>query len=223
MKRLHQIKTSGTLSDNTYNILKDAIINLNLKPGGVLIVEDISEQLGVSRTPIRTALNKLMSDGLVETIPGKGTFVTQLSEQHVNDIMDIRTLLECYSVQKAAERRTEEDLEMLKEIVMKQDIVVKAYQNKNNHFLDSDYDLHLAIAEISQNPFLVNQLKVLMDNFRRYLNASTPKEISVEALAEHKEILSYIENKDVDSAREYMISHMDNVRRRVSSLIKNTI
>lgn len=223
MKKLQQIKSSGTLSDHTYNVLKEAIIRLEIKPGSALVVEEVSEQLGVSRTPIRTALNKLMSDGLVETIPGKGTYVTRLSEQHVNDVMDIRTLLECYSIRKAAEKRSDDDLEMLRDIVMKQDIVVQTYQHKNDHFLDSDYDFHLAIAEISQNPFLVNQLKILMDNFRRYLNASTPPEISQQAYIEHSEILNYIAKQDVVEAEKYMLNHLNNVRRRVSELIKHEI
>lgn len=220
MKKLSQIKSSGTLSDNTYNILKDAIISLDLKPGGMLIVEEISEQLGVSRTPIRTALNRLMGDGLVETIPGKGTFVTQLSEKQANDIMDIRMLLESYTIEIAASKRTTEDLENLEDIIMKQDILLRSYKNKKNDFLNYDYDLHLAIAEISRNTFLVNQMKVLMDNLRRYLNASTPEKTSLEALDEHRSLVEYISNEDVKGAKEYMVNHLNNVRRRVTGSIK---
>lgn len=223
MKKLQQIKSSGTLSDHTYNVLKEAIISLELKPGSALVVEEVSEQLGVSRTPIRTALNRLMADGLVETIPGKGTYVTALSEQHVNDVMDIRILLECYSIRKAAEIRSPGDLDVLREIIMKQEFIVQTYHDKNDHFLNSDYDFHLAIADITRNPFVVNQFKILMDNFRRYLNASTPPEISEQALAEHRVILGYISKQDVQNAEKYMLEHLNNVRRRVSELIKHTI
>ena len=219
MLQLPQIKTAGTLTDKTYEIIKKAIIELELKPGKLITVEDISELLGVSRTPIRAALNNLMNDGLVEMVPGKGTFVKNLSQKEVTDLLDVRELLECYSVKLAAEMSNDEDLKQLEYILHRAELSYKGKYKNYQEFLTFDKEFHIAIAKISKNSFLEKQLIQLLDNSRRYLNATTVENIVLYALEEHRALFEQIKKKDKDNAMKYMKEHISNIKERTINYI----
>ncbi len=215
MLQLPQIKTTGTLSEKTYEILKKAIIQLELKPGELITVENISEQLGVSRTPIRTALNRLINDGLIEMIPGKGTFVKSLSQKEATDLLNVRELLECYSVKLAAELRTEDDLKQLEYILNKAELTCKRKNKNNQEFLTLDSEFHETIARISSNSYLEKQLSMIVDNCRRYLNATTFEKTIPDVLVEHKELYEQIKKQDILLSEACMKKHITNIKDRM--------
>lgn len=216
--QLPQIKTTGTLSDKTYEILKNAIIILDLKPGELITVEGISEQLGVSRTPIRTALNRLINDGLVEMIPGKGTFVKKLSQKEAMDLLNIRELLECYSAKLAALSRTDEDLKELEQTMNKTEFAFRS-DYSSHEILEFDTKFHSTIAKISGNSYLQRQLIVMLDNCRRYLNASTFQFMSEEVIVEHRELFEQIKNQDAEKAEMCVKKHIKNIKNRMIDYI----
>lgn len=215
MIQLPQIKTAGTLSERTYDIIKSAIIGLYLKPGELITVEDISEQLGVSRTPIRTALNRLIEEGLVEIITGKGTFVTCLTEKQAIDMLSVRELLECYSIQSATILRTDEDLDDLEYLLTKQELLMKGKRISQQDFLTYDSEFHNLISKISKNEYLEKQLCNMYSNSMRYLIASTVENISLIAMDEHRELYEQIKNQDSEKAKLYMQKHMRNIKERI--------
>lgn len=218
MVQLTQINTNGTLTEKTYEVLKKDIIELKLKPGKLLVVEEISEKLGVSRTPIKAALNSLMNDGLIEMIQGKGVLVKALTRKEAADILNVRELLECYSVKLAAELSTDDDIKELEYMVYKSEF---AYRVKNYHdFLTIDSEFHYIVARISNNPFLLKQITQILDNSMRYLNATTDEIITPYALEEHRAIIEQIKNKDIYKSEEYMQKHISNVKDRVIEYIK---
>ncbi|OZV13909.1 hypothetical protein CIW83_00250 [Tissierella sp. P1] len=215
MRQLPQIKSKGTLAERTYDILKNAIVELELKPGELITEEDISEQLGVSRTPIRSALNRLLHEELIEMIPGKGTFVAQLTKKQIDDLLSIRELLESLSIQLAATLRTQEDLEKIEYILYKQEQSFTGQFKSQQDFLTFDSEFHCLIAEISQNKYLEKQLLQILNNCRRYLNATTIDIIMPDVLKEHKELYEQIKNQDVEKAKLCMQKHIDNIRTRM--------
>ena len=215
MIRLPQIKATGTLSERTYDIIKSAIIGLYLEPGELITVGDISEQLGISRTPIRTALNRLIEEDLVEIIPGKGTFVTCLTEKQANAILDVRELFECYSIQLATELRTDEDLDNLEYMLKKQELASKGERKNQQDFLTNDLEFHSAIAKISKNGYLEKQLLQMHVNSMRYLIASTVENIISLALEEHRELYEQIKNRDSEKAKQCMQKHLWNIKERI--------
>lgn len=218
MLHAKQTKITGTLSDKTYEILKNAIIILDLKPGELITVEEISEQLGVSRTPIRTALNRLIGDGLVEMIPGKGTFVNRLSQKQAIDLLNVRELLESYSVKLAAELRTDEDLKEL-EYMMNRTEFAFSRDFSINEALSFDSEFHIAIAKISGNSYLEKQLVNLLENSRRYLNATTFQNMSSHVIAEHRELFEQIKNQDASKAEICIKKHIVNIKNRMINYI----
>jgi DNA-binding GntR family transcriptional regulator len=218
MVQLYNIKTTGSLTERAYETLKTSILDLDLKPGELIDVEDISAQLEISRTPIRTALNKLMEEELVEMIPGKGTFVTRLTEKQVIDLFNVRELLECYSVRLATELRSEVDLENLQYILNKQELTFNI-RNGHKEFLMYDAEFHSLISKISNNTYLEKQLSLMHVNCMRYLNASSQDKVHKAALEEHKELFEQIRNKNVDKAILSMRKHIDKMKLRINDYI----
>ncbi|WP_026895306.1 GntR family transcriptional regulator [Clostridiisalibacter paucivorans] len=218
MKQLPKIKVKGTLTERTFEILKDAIINLELKPGELIKEEEISKQIGVSRTPIRAAFNRLVYEGLLKIVPGKGTFVAELTEKQVEDLLSVRELLEGLSIELAATLRTEEDLKNMRYILHRQEEALTGEFKSKKVFLDIDSELHNYIAGISQNEYLQKQLSSILMNSRRFLNATTADTFFLEVIREHKELYKYIENQNTEKAKEHMQNHIHNIKMR---MIKN--
>lgn len=85
------------LTEQTYRLLKDKILKYELQPGAKVSVSEIAAALGVSRTPVMDALKRLASDGLVEIMARRGTFVADLTAQDVAEIFEMRLMIECYA------------------------------------------------------------------------------------------------------------------------------
>jgi len=215
MNKLPKIKSKGTLTERTFEILKDAIVNLELKPGQLIKEEEISEQIGVSRTPIRAAFNRLVYEGLLVIVPGKGTFVAELTEKQVEDLLIVRKLLEGLSIELAATLRTEEDLKNIRYLLHKQEEALRGEFKSKRAFLDIDSELHNYIASISKNEYLQKQLSIIIMNSRRFLNATTEDTFFLEVIEEHKELYKYIEDQKPEKAKEYMQKHIDNIKIRM--------
>lgn len=219
MIQLPKIKTTGSLTEIAYETLKSAILNLDLKPGELVDVEKISKQLEISRTPIRTALNKLMEEELVEMITGRETYVTRLTEQEALDLFNVRELLECYSVRLATELRTNEDLENMLYILNKQELTFKNMRNGYKEFLIYDFEFHDLIARICNNSYLIKLLSLMHTNGMRYLNAASQEKVHIAAFEEHKEIYESIKNENVDKAILCMKKHIDRIKLRINEYL----
>ncbi len=105
------------MTDWVWEELRDAIIELRLRPGEPLREVALAEQLGVSKTPLREAFARLEQEGLVETTSFKGAVVTGYSEIDLEEIYELRALLEGAAARAAAERSKDETLEALRDVV----------------------------------------------------------------------------------------------------------
>src|SRR5690606_32682147 len=99
---LSKLDTSN-LWDQTYSLLKESIIRREFAPNQKLMIPELAETLGISRTPIRDALTRLEMDGLVRSVPKVGTFVTPITSGDVRDIIETRIILEQWAVDKFIE------------------------------------------------------------------------------------------------------------------------
>jgi len=107
------IAESPTLREQTVVTLREALLNEVFRPGDKLVERKLAEQTGVSRTSIREALSQLESEGLVTRIPGKGMFVTHLSEQEIRQIYEARAILESAMARLFVERASQEQMDEL--------------------------------------------------------------------------------------------------------------
>lgn len=145
-------------NSSLYDELKKRIVLLDYEPGQVLREKELIEEFGVSRTPVREALIRLETDGLVRILPNLGTIVSEVSFQQLKDVIEVRSHLILLSGQLAAARITKQELEELHGLIeqMKQETDPKL-------LMDLDTRAHDLINQASKNEMLVNMLCQLRD------------------------------------------------------------
>ncbi len=205
--------TRPNLSDEAYNILANRIINRKL-PAGVKLIEDqLAEDLGISRTPIREALNRLAQDGLIELVPRKGAQVSRLKAKDVEEIYELRKLLEGFAAEKATALIKKEELSEIKELVEKSE---SSSERRLEYFLKVDLKLHNLIISRCGNSRLIKILKSLHNfvNSFRILDAQYDRRIK-QAHKEHKTILKALLKKDARLARLLIEQHIENAKKNI--------
>ncbi len=215
------------LTEQTYQVLKTRILRRELQPGEKIAVEEIASRLGVSRSPVVAALQQLANDGLVEIIPQRGTFVTELTTRDVADLFDIRLMIEEYAARLVigkgyAHRFLERTRDVM--VAMEQATAGEEYTDYEA-FINRDHDLHLTLIELTGNQHLVrmyNDLNVHIHVARaHYLNSV---ENAREARTEHEAIIRAFERSsatgNADDAVAAIRSHVLNVRERLLRILE---
>lgn len=154
----------GTLlPEKIYNHLRTKLLAGELPPGARLDYKKISVEMGVSTTPVREAMGKLASEGLVDLIPRAGAIVRKLGAQEAVQLYGVREAIETYAATKAAEKISEARLAQLQELLAKmRALITRSFSNKNqlmtgenlSEFLQSDLAFHMTIIEAAGNPRL---------------------------------------------------------------------
>lgn len=222
MEKIEHEDNDGSLHSlrgRVFNLLRNDILNGKYEPGESLIETRLSEELGVSRTPIREAIRQLELEGLVQSIPNKGAVVKGVSAQDIHDIYTIRMLIEGLAARWAVEKITPEELDELKEAVDLEEF----YTNKNdsNHLLLFDSKFHDIIYKACKSKPLMHTLSSFHHYVQRSRKASMNSPVRAKAvLEEHKAILKAIIDKDQDRAEKLTTEH---VRNASENLIKNEI
>lgn len=187
--------------------LSQLIEDGRLAPGTRLIEIDLAKQMGVSRGPLREALRILETMALVETVPGKGSYVAALSRADAEDVYSLRILLEEEAARLAATRAGDEDIEALKEIYTS---LIKADEDQDYTLLaGEDILFHQKIWELAGNRLMKQVLDSLVNQTRRYRSLQTHLYQShLAGLPEHEEIVDAIEKRNPIKAAAAMRKHM---------------
>ncbi|MFE4144574.1 GntR family transcriptional regulator [Peribacillus sp. YIM B13472] len=216
---MRKLKSAGSLSDQAYNMLKTAIINNEIKPLEYLVEEQIAEQLGISRTPIRTALKKLEFEGLVEMETSKHTRVRTISVGEVQEYQVLRESLEPLAAQLACVSMDSEQLLFLKDLCEQQRQSIE--EKDFSHFISLDTQFHCYLSEFTNNNKLKEFVSSLCTQLQRYvILTNTIQSSSSEALKEHLQIIEAFERRDPEEAAECMTNHIKNVSRRFGTTPK---
>ncbi len=199
----------NSLHSRVFNQIRNDILNGVYEPGESLIETKLSEELGVSRTPVREAFRQLELEGLVQSVPNKGVTVRGVSEQDIQDIYTIRRLIEGLAARWAAEKITPNELEELKEVVDLEEFYTK--KGDYNQLLKFDTRFHDIIFRASKSMPLMHTLSTFHHYVQkaRKVSMSTPKRAK-EVLGEHKAILQAIIEKDADKAEQLTTQHVRN-------------
>jgi DNA-binding GntR family transcriptional regulator len=214
----HPIALSDRRGGNTararvYANLRDAIVRADLAPGRQLSENELAASLGVSRTPVREALQRLRDDRLVEIVPQLGTFVSPISTRAVADAQFIREALECAAVRAATPRLTAEDVEALEQNLTAQDRAHDAADFDSFYVLDDQF--HQAICDLSgRNVWNITQRAKGHLNRIRRLSLPIPSYLA-EMIAEHREIVRRMADHDPDGAEAALRHHLQMVLREV--------
>lgn len=202
-----------SLGKQIYGRLKRRIIDLEIKPGEKINPSSLEREFGVSRAPIREALNRLEGDNLVEAKPRVGYFVVQLTPDEIHNLYDLRVLFEIYGLERSLsqipqKRVTElqrESLELLENSYSQQEL--------RDRFDQTDKVLHKElILERVGNQFFMNFSTKTIDLIRvtRHLN-----ERIEEAVEEHLRILETINKQDINRGKKFLEEHLRNVEEEI--------
>ena len=206
MKKLNPIEES-LISTKVYERIREAIISGQFRPGTKLTVDILSEELKVSRTPVKEALVRLEREGLVESIPRRGMFVTKIDIEDAIEIYELREVLEGFAVRKFCENLDLDVLNELKKLLKEGERYV--IQGKLEKYSDIDEKFHKTIWDKSKNRRLFKFLENIRSQIRLLMTSSVniPGRAE-ESLKEHKNIIKALEERNPDLAEEYMRLHI---------------
>jgi DNA-binding GntR family transcriptional regulator len=185
--------------------LRDQILSNQLKPGERLIADDLALTFGVSRSMIREALLLLATEGFINIIPRKGTFVTQMSAKQANDLFEVRLLLEGQVASLAAERRTDENLRDLRETVGLG--LAAALAGNVDQLPALNTRFHNLLADTADNDYLTETLSRL-SNIIQWVYSRRIIERSTDSWKEHLRIVDAIEQMDPNAAKAAAHDHI---------------
>lgn len=208
-------KQRGQGAARVYKQLREDILRLNLSPGELLDETRISKEFKLSRSPIREAMVRLASEGLVKTLPNKSTIVAPLNIEEFSSYIDALDLVQRITTRLAARLRT---ADQLADIKRKQTAFSKAVAAHDPlAMIDHNHDFHVAISDASQNRYLSEFNSRLLDEGRRYLrlyfrsfNDTLPPELN----DEHHQIIDAIEAGDEERAEWLAHEHSMQVSER---------
>ncbi len=196
------------LWETAYEYLLSAIMNYSIMPGEAIIEQEVSDKLGISRTPVREALKQLVSEGLVNHIAGKGTFAFELSSNDIEEIFELRGLLEVAAAARAAETLPREKIDFYRERLFALDdqIAKEAY-------FTIDQELHDDIISCMHNVRIAKILRQMSQqiNLMRRFSSMTPSRLA-ESRVEHLCVVNAIAERDAVKAKKYMSQHLENVK-----------
>lgn len=210
------------LKSVAYDYLLDAITSYELKPGHAIVEQDISDKLGISRTPIREALKQLESEGLVRHFPSRGTFVTNITVQDVDEIFQLRELFEITALKNAIHSITEEELDYIEERVRYLDDKRSEEGPTKESFYNSDRELHALIMKYSGNSRMIKfhkTLEVQLEQLRR-ISAMTPMRL-VKSRQEHLDIIYALRTRDLANATRALLIHLQNIKDSTLNVCRN--
>jgi len=197
------------LREEVFHTLRQAILKGEMKPGYRLREISLSNELGVSRTPVLDAIRMLEQEGLVVMEANKGAYVAEISKQELNDVLELRRSLEALAIEKASERISEKELKMLDQAA--EEFARLAASDRLMELAEADVRFHDVIYRATHNRRLVqllNNLRELMYRFRmEYLKDQASR---TRLAQEHEAIRQALHNKDAKSAHEAICEHIDN-------------
>lgn len=205
---MREIKKSASLKQQIYDILKEEIINQRYNEEEILNERKISEQLKVSRSPVREALKALEAENWVEYVPYKGIIVKKMDEKDLKNIFQIRTALEVLAVELAVAHNSEGFAARLAQCHERQQRILAKHESQS--FIDLDVEFHGILLETADNAVLTAMMCDIRDKIRRFgMKAIFSGDDRYEqSLAEHAAILLAVQAGDSEAAKDKMKNHM---------------
>ena len=195
------------LTEEAYQQIKGFILRSEIYPRQKIIIEDLSKQMGISRTPIREAMSRLVKEGYVNQILNRGFFVKEITVKEVEELYGAREALEPYLAEEAARRVTHKEVQELERLLKEYGEYVERRPIRGRRLLDLGF--HTKVAEIAGNSYLQ---AVLDEVFERIV---LKQRIAVgqldrgrDAFLQHRSILAAIRDGKPKDARREALYHV---------------
>ncbi len=204
MNRL-SVERMRPIRDEVYQRIRKAIIRGVYKPGDRLQEEWLAEELGTSRTPVREALRKLEVERFVTYYPHKGTVVSEVSRDEIEELYQVRQLLEVFIARRAAKNAAPEDIARLRAVLAQEERCVEA-----DDILDAVENFNNALFEISRADSLVDLNRRIREYLQRVTTSNHLNPVRrKQAHGEHLLIIEALEAHDADLAEQRTIEHLN--------------
>ncbi len=209
MVRLMQLmerKGKETAREYAFRTIKHNVISLGLEPGSMISENELAAAIGVSRTPIREAFIELVKLRIIEIYPQKGSFISLIDSEIVEEVRFIRLVLELSMVELACDIATEEDIMLLEENLNLHEFYIT--HKMLDKQLRQDNKFHELLFTICKKSFTHELLEGMMTHFDRVrsLSLSTSKESNV--VSDHRKLVNAIRYKDKVLGKEIIEKHL---------------
>ncbi len=209
----------AALPDRIYATLKHRILTCAMAPGARIVEKDLCGEIGVSRTPLREALNRLALETLVILIPYRGYGVAPLSVDSFRDLCEVRRMLEAESAALAAERATADDVRRLDELAETR--YTRGDRRTYEKYLRANSAFHLALVRATHNARLEAIVMSALDQHQRPLYLGLGVGVDGKASTrEHHEVVDAVRARDAGRARTLMTEHIARAEDRILAALK---
>ena len=207
-------KVFSNLEDQVYKIIKDKIIWHEIKMRERIIDKKLAEKLGVSRSMVRQVLAVLAKEELLKMIPRSGFYVREITKNEIEEIYEIRKVLEIYAIKHAIPRISDRDITEVEKVFNEPKKILE--KNDIKSFVKIDIKLHNLIIDNCNN----SHIKKIIDKFENLVNFyrfADQHKISraKELYFEHFEIFKSIKRRNIELAAELMSNHIENSKKNI--------
>jgi DNA-binding GntR family transcriptional regulator len=206
-----------TLSEQVYEFLRSQILSDQYPPGTELNELSIADSLGVSRGPVREAMGRLRTEGLVEVRPRRGAVVTALSRGEFLGAYQVREALEVLAIRLAVPRIGRAEVNELRSMVSRMEELARAVDE--SRFFDVNAAFHALLVRTSENQHLIRFHTQLAAQMRRYRSLSAMlRGDLITSVREHRAILQAVTRGEAEKAAELLAAHVRVPQRAIQSL-----
>jgi len=219
LRRLPRMRAT----DEVYEVLRQKILSSAFKPGQRLFVDEISQQLGVSLTPVRGAIQQLATEGLLEVRPRSGTYVAELTARDLEETSDIRCALECLAAEAAVERVGDKELSEFRRMLEKLGRGPRTDRERRQHEEDNRH-FHRLLIESSGNRRLAEMYESLNAHLQiAHLHSrgqNWAARLPVEQ-AEHEEIVAALQARNLPRLKKALQLHILRAQQSLADGLSN--
>ena len=223
-----------SLTQKSYSQIRDMLVRGDLAPGHRLVTRTLAAEIGVSLAPVREALNRLSSEGLVEHVPGAGAFVRNADRQDLEEIYVLRDATESCAAAEAAKHITDDQLEELDAIVDDWCRIAEAIpdqedkhatQEQLTRWLDNEETFHEILIEASRNRLLakvITEYRAVHSVFaaQRHDPAILTRHIANRTCTDRKQLMQALRDRDASLARTLMSDQIQKGKRTVLRFLR---
>jgi DNA-binding GntR family transcriptional regulator len=203
---MEQIQVPPSKTDLCYDSLHTAILHGDLKPGSRIVIDELARQMGVSAIPIREALQRLQSEGLVEVQPHVGVRVADIDSDSIYEIFELKEALEIISGRAACQRMSDEDLQHAEGILRTMDRVL----DDHDRWSEENVHFHEFVCQCAGMPLVGHLMRQVLGHWgrlRRHYHEEVFVERHVAAHQEHWAMLRALRTGDPDRIEKVTRDH----------------
>ena len=192
-------KKDSSLATQAYQRLRHEILTCSLAPGQIVSERELARRYDVSKTPMREALGQACHEGFIQRLPGRGYIISPITIRDIRELFDLRLILECTAVERAVQNSNSELISKLRDMAE----VKYDPDEPESHisFLRTNRSFHLAMAEATNNQRIIMLLGDLFNEMERLFHLGLRlRDSSEEMRREHKELVTALEQGDLDQA-----------------------